>query len=70
MDVGQVSDIFLTDFGYHIVKVHDKVPGGPVPFEEVKDHIAEQLLEERRTKAVEDFVDSLKEKAVIEKTDQ
>jgi len=69
MDVGQVSDVFLTDFGYHIVKVHDKVAGGPIPFEEVKEAISEQLLEERRTKAVENFVDSLKDKAVVEKTD-
>jgi len=69
MEVGQVSDIFLTDCGYHIVKVHDKIPGGAVPFEEVKEPIAEQLIEQRRTKAVEDFVDSLKEKAVIEKSD-
>ena len=65
MDVGQVSDIFLTSFGYHIVKLNDRSGGKTTPLEEVRDHIAEELLEQRRTKAVEDFVDKLKSGAVI-----
>lgn len=66
MEVGRVSDIFLTSFGYHIVRLDDRTDGQAAPLEEVRDHIVEQLLEQRRTKAVEDFVDKLKSGAVIE----
>lgn len=68
MEVDQVSDIFETPFGFHIAKVYDKRPGGTVPFEEVKDHIAEQLAQERRTQTLEKYVDVLRAKAVIEDT--
>ncbi len=63
-----VSDVFETPFGFHIAKVYDRQPGGSVPFDQVKDHIAAQLVQERRTKALEAYVDELKEKAVIEDT--
>ena len=69
MDVGQISDIFLTDFGYHIVKVQDRLPGGPVPFEEVKDQLGEHLLEQAKSQAVEAYLDDLKERATIEKSE-
>jgi len=62
----EVSDVFETPFGFHIAKVYDKRPGGPVPFEQVKDYICEQLMQERRTRALESYVDALKGKAVIE----
>ncbi len=66
MAVGDVSDIFLTSFGYHIVKLMERSGGQATPLEEVRDHIAEELLGQKRSKAVEDFVDKLKSGAVIE----
>ena len=65
MEVGAVSDIFLTSFGYHIVKVMERSGGGVTPLEEVRDHIAEELLGQKRSQAVEEFVDKLKSGAVI-----
>jgi len=70
MDVGQVSDIFLTDFVYHIVKVQDHIPGGPVPFEDVKEQLGENLLEQAKSHAVEAFLDDLKDKAKIERSEE
>ena len=69
MDVGQVSDIFLTSFGYHIVRLNDRSGGQATPLEEVRDHIAEELLQQQRGKVVEDFMDKLKSGAVIEQAD-
>ena len=34
-----VSDVVETKFGYHIIKVTDKLPGGIAPYEEVRDFI-------------------------------
>jgi len=69
MEVGAVSDIFLTSFGYHIVKLLERSGGEVTPLEEVRDHIAEELLDQHRAKAVEGFVDKLKSGAVIEGLD-
>ena len=69
MEVGQISDIFLTSFGYHIVRLNERSGGQATPLEEVRDHIAEELHQQRRTKAVEDFMDKLKSGAVIEGAD-
>ena len=70
MKVGEISDIFLTDFGYHIVKVQDHIPGGPVPFEDVKEQLGEHMLEQAKSHAVEAFLDGLKDKAAIERTEE
>ncbi|MBL7134191.1 MAG: peptidylprolyl isomerase [Phycisphaerae bacterium] len=66
MKAGQVSDIFQTSYGYHICKLVDRKAETLVPFEEVTDDIEEEILRQRRDKAIEDFVDSLKAEATIE----
>ncbi len=65
MTLGDVSDIFLTQFGYHIAKLEDRVGAGPVPFEEAGDRIAERLAEEARQDAINQYVDQLKAEAEI-----
>ncbi len=66
MEVGQVSDVFQSSFGYHICKLEDRKAPALVAFDEVKDDIEKEILKQRREKAIEDFVDSLKSKATIE----
>lgn len=66
MQVDEVSDVFLTEFGYHIVKLYDHKPSAHKPLDDVKDEITKILLEEKQKTAVEDFVDKLKETAKIE----
>ena len=70
MKVGDVSDIFLTDFGYHIVKLQDHIPGGPVPLEDVQEQLGEHLLEQARSEAIEAYLDGLKNDAKIERTQE
>ncbi len=66
MQPGEVSDIFLSQFGYHIVKVLERRESQPLPFEQVHDHLADELLRQRQGEAVDAFVDKLKESATIE----
>jgi parvulin-like peptidyl-prolyl isomerase len=70
MKVGDISDIFLTDFGYHIVKLQDHIPGGPVPFEDVKEQLGEHLGEQAKSQAVETYLDGLKGAAKIERIEE
>jgi parvulin-like peptidyl-prolyl isomerase len=66
LQVGQVSSIIRSSYGYHIAKLYDRRPSQPVPFEQVKDQIIEHLKKERENKINEDYIDALKEKAIIE----
>lgn len=65
MNAGEISDVFESPFGYHIAKVHERRPGGPIPLDEVKDGISQHLLRTKQNEAVEEFVDGLKQKAKI-----
>ena len=66
MEKGQISDVFQTEFGYHIAKVLEKKPSIPCPIEEVREVIVKELSEQARQRAIEKFVDAEKEKATIE----
>jgi len=69
MKPGDVSEIFLTQFGYHIVKMHEHREPGPVPFEQVREHLANEMRQQRQGEAIDAFVDKLKESATIEDAD-
>lgn len=66
LDVGQVSDLFRTRFGFHIAKGYDRKPSTQLSRSEAGEQVTEELKEQMRRKAVEDFVDRLKAEATIE----
>ena len=66
MEPGDVSDVFQTPFGYHIAKLYEKIEGSVTPFSEVQDKLAAHLSDGLKNKAVEAFIDNLKQKATIE----
>jgi parvulin-like peptidyl-prolyl isomerase len=68
LGAGDVSDVFRTRFGFHIAKVYDRKPAAVAGLKEVKDQIVTTLREQMRSKAIDNFIDSLKEKAKIEDT--
>jgi parvulin-like peptidyl-prolyl isomerase len=63
---GQTSAIFRTPFGFHIAQLLERRPAGYRSLDAVKDEIREHLLQEKRQKSVENFLDSLWKKASIE----
>ena len=66
LDVGEVSGIFRTRFGFHIAKVYGRKPVVVRALEEVKDEIAEEIKKQMREKATDEFIDQLRSKARIE----
>ncbi len=66
LNVGQVSDVFRTRFGFHVAKVYDRRPPAVAPLKEVKQQIAEQIAEQKREQALGDYLDGLRGKATVE----
>jgi len=65
LGAGQVSDIFRTRFGFHIAKVYAREPAAVASLEDVKDRITELLKEQKRSEAIDNFIDGLKSEAEI-----
>jgi len=64
---GKVSDIVVTRFGYHLIKVTDRKPGKTFSYPEVKEKLARFLKERKVSKAIEDHVKELKKHAKVER---
>ena len=65
IEIGDVTPVFRTEFGYHIAKVTDKKPPRECGIDEVNEYIVKQLAEKSKEKAVEKFLDEKMSKAVI-----
>lgn len=65
MEPGMVSKPIQTQFGWHIIAVHDKKQDGVLDLAEVEDLLRDSLKEERLTQASSDFLDLLKKNSTI-----
>lgn len=54
-----------TEFGYHIIKLEDRLAPSTDRFEDVKPRIVQYLKQEKTRKTVESYVAELRKKAKI-----
>ena len=66
LPVGEISEPFSTQFGFHIVKVTNKTEGAQKSLEESKAEIARMLLMKKQQEAYIAKTDELKEKNSVE----
>jgi peptidyl-prolyl cis-trans isomerase C len=66
LNVGEISGIVETQFGFHIIKLTERRAASTVPFEQVSGQIQQFLSEQKKQQRAEAFVAELKKKARIE----
>lgn len=67
--VGEISPVFGTSFGFHIVKVVEHEPAIARPLDEVRDEVLAHFTEQQRGERLQQFVKTLEADATIEQTD-
>jgi len=68
-NIGDVSDIIKSKYGYHILKLEERQPAREMGLEEVKDRIVRQLKSKKRRDIEKSFMEELRQKASIEIND-
>lgn len=66
LEVGEISGIVETQFGYHILQVTERMPARVVDFADARANIEEFLLEDSRNEAAQNYVRELRESAEVE----
>ncbi len=65
LNVGDVSDLVKTAYGYHIIKCEDKKPQQQVPFEEVREDIAQYKQDMALQTQLSDYISTLRKSAEV-----
>jgi len=66
MKPGELSEPVKTQFGWHLIQLHERIPPKVTPFEEIKEKVIEYLTERKKDKVFDAFLDRLKTEASIE----
>lgn len=67
LKVGEVSEPVKTQFGYHIIKMTDKIPAGPIPLTGIRNKVAEAAVSEKKQESFDKFLADLTAKYKPEK---
>lgn len=63
---GEVSEPIRTNFGWHVLKVEERRAVGVAPYEELRPKLELQLRQQKTEKFVDQYIQELRKKAVIE----
>ena len=70
LKTNQISDLVLTDYGWHIIKLHEIIPAKKTDFEEVKEKIRDHLSQRELEKRMPDYFSKVKKEAHVEILDE
>jgi parvulin-like peptidyl-prolyl isomerase len=70
LEPGQVSGAIRSRFGYHVIKVEERLPAQQKSFDEVRDHAQTLLVNERTADVVAELLKTLHDAATVEYVQQ
>jgi parvulin-like peptidyl-prolyl isomerase len=65
MEVGAISEVIKSPYGYHIFKLEEKIESRQIPFEEAKVGILQELGRKKGEEYYQKWFDELKRKAKV-----
>jgi peptidyl-prolyl cis-trans isomerase C len=65
MELGSVSEVIKSPYGYHIFKLEGRASACEIPFEEARPRILQKLFQKQSEQEYETWLKSLKEKAKV-----
>ena len=66
MAVNQISDVVETGYGFHVIKVLEKIPSRKIPFSQVETRIKDSLLRDAVEKELPAYIEKMKRDAGVE----
>jgi peptidyl-prolyl cis-trans isomerase SurA len=70
LEVGEVGEVERTTAGYQILKLASATQPTPTPFDDVRQGILDNVFNERRLRALADYLNKLRDEAIIEWKDE
>ena len=61
-----ISDVVQTQYGFHIIKVTDRMAAGQEPFIKIKEQLKMYLAAQEQIKALEGYINNLRANAVVQ----
>jgi peptidyl-prolyl cis-trans isomerase SurA len=70
LEVGEISTVTETAAGYQILKLEARTDASPIPFDGLRDSIVQSVAQSRQAEALNDYLELLREAAIIEWKDE